>query len=45
MDKLILKTAFVSYVPLFLVLPVEASDIASAYGQTIKLASGYEQLM
>ena len=43
MDKLMLKTVFVSYVPLFLVLPVEASDIASAYGQTIKLASGYEQ--
>jgi len=30
MDKLILKTVFVSYVPLFFVLPVEASDIASA---------------
>jgi outer membrane receptor for ferrienterochelin and colicin len=45
MDKLILKTVFVSYIPLFLAMPVEASDIASAYGQTIKLASGYEQLI
>jgi len=42
MDKLILKTVFIPYVSLFLVLPVEASDISSVYGQTTKLTSGYE---
>ncbi|MCK4842734.1 MAG: hypothetical protein KAT04_12770 [Methylococcales bacterium] len=45
MDKLILKIVFVLCIPIFLVTSVKASDIASAYGQTIKLASGYEQLI
>ncbi len=45
MDKLILKIVFVLNGTLCLVITVHASDISSAYGQTIKLASGYEQLI
>jgi len=45
MDRLVSNLFFVLYLAMFLVIPVQASDIASAYGQTIKLASGYEQLI
>jgi iron complex outermembrane receptor protein len=43
-DLLVKKKIFIPMVLLF-VSPLRADDLSNAYGQTIKLASGYEQLI